>query len=73
MKKIDQLKKFRNYIQNNWDRIFDWRQKVEKIPDGARSLGAMESNQRRISFRMKRRGMCWSQSWSLGVMKVIQG
>ncbi|HHU20811.1 MAG TPA: ISLre2 family transposase [Bacilli bacterium] len=72
-KKIDQLKKFKNYIQNNWTRIFDWRQKVEKIPDGARSLGAMESNQRRISFRMKRRGMCWSQSGSLGMVKVIQG
>jgi len=72
-KKIEQLRKFRNYIKNNWDRIFDWRQKVSKAPDGARSLGAMESNQRRISFRMKRRGMCWSPTGSLGMVKIIQG
>lgn len=72
-KKIDQLIKFRKYIENNWDRIFDWRNKVDKAPDGARTLGAMESNQRRISFRMKRRGMRWGQSGGLGMVKIIQG
>lgn len=72
-KKIDQANGFRKYIINNWDRIYDWRDKVEKAPDGARTLGAMESNQRRISFRMKRRGMRWSESGGLGMVKIIQG
>jgi len=72
-KKIDQLNQFKKYIENNWDRIYDWRDKVEKVPDGARALGAIESNQRRISFRMKRRGMRWGQSGGFGMVKIIQG
>src|SRR5690606_36436228 len=67
------LKDFRTYIQNNWDRIFDWREKVENPPADARSLGAMESNQRHISFRMKKRGMHWSAEGGEAMVKVKQG
>lgn len=53
-KKPEKVKDFRTYIQHNWDRIFDWREKVGNPPNDARGLGAMESNQRHISFRMKK-------------------
>lgn len=58
---MGKLKIFRTYVLRNWDRIFDWREKVEQAPKDARGLGAMESNQRHISFRMKKRGMHWSE------------
>ena len=33
----------------------------------------MESNQRHISFRMKKRGMHWSKEGAEGMVKIIQG
>ncbi|MEQ6378663.1 ISLre2 family transposase [Bacillaceae bacterium S4-13-56] len=70
---VEKLEAFRTYIEHNWERIFDWRTKVKNPPEGARSLGAMESNQRHISFRMKKRGMHWSTAGGEGMVKVIQG
>ncbi|MGM8216724.1 UPF0236 family transposase-like protein, partial [Bacillaceae bacterium W0354] len=72
-KKIENLQEFRSYIQNNWDRIFDWRDEVDQIPDDARTLGAMESNQRLITYRMKKRGMHWSKQGVEAMVKVKQG
>jgi hypothetical protein len=72
-KKIKKVNDFRKYIVNHWDRIFDWRDKVENPPKDARGLGAMESNQRQISFRMKRRGMHWSKEGAEAMVKVKQG
>lgn len=60
-KAIEKAQRFRTYITGNWGRIFDWREEVEDAPADARGLGAMESNQRRITFRMKKRGMHWSE------------
>lgn len=40
---IKKVNKFRSYILENWERIFDWREFVEQPPKDARSLGAMES------------------------------
>ena len=70
---VEKLNTFRTYVVRNWDRIFDWREKVEQAPKDARSLGAMESNQRRISFRMKKRGMHWSAEGCEAMVKVKQG
>ncbi|MED4322024.1 hypothetical protein P9232_11250, partial [Weizmannia sp. CD-2023] len=39
----------------------------------ARGLGAMESNQRHISFRMKKRGMHWSELGAEAMVKIKQG
>lgn len=72
-KEQSKLKTFRTYILRNWDRIFDWRDKVKQAPKGARGLGAMESNQRHISFRMKKRGMHWSEAGCEAMIKVKQG
>ncbi len=72
-KKSQKLKDFCTYISGNWERIFDWRMKVEKKPQVARGLGAMESNQRHVSFRMKKRGMHWSAAGAEGMVKVKQG
>ena len=72
-KKLEKVKDFRTYIQHNWERIFDWREKVENPPNDARGLGAMESNQRHISFRMKKRGMHWSSEGGKAMVKVKQG
>lgn len=72
-KEIKKVNDFRGYILNNWDRIFDWRDKVKSHPKDARGLGGMESNQRRISFRMKKRGMHWSKEGAEAMVKVKQG
>ena len=72
-KQAEKVKAFRSYIQNNWDRIYDWREKVKNPPEDARSLGAMESNQRHVSFRMKKRGMHWSLEGAEAMVKVKQG
>lgn len=70
---IKKVKEFRTYITGNWNRIFDWRDVVEEAPSDARGLGAMESNQRRITFRMKKRGMHWSKNGCEAMVKVKQG
>lgn len=72
-KSLKKLNDFRTYILRNWDRIFDWREKVENPPSEARGLGAMESNQRHISYRMKKRGMHWSEKGCKAMVKVKQG
>lgn len=70
IKKVDQ---FRTYILNHWDYILDWRKRINDAPKGARGLGAMESNQRRITFRMKKRGMHWSREGAEAMVKIRQG
>lgn len=72
-KEIEKVQKFRTYILNHWDFIEDWRERIDDPPQGARRLGAMESNQRRISFRMKKRGMHWSKEVAEAIVKVKQG
>lgn len=72
-KKLEKVKEFRTYINRNWDRIIDWRVCVDNPPKEARSLGAMESNQRRITYRMKKRGMHWSQKGAEAMVKIKQG
>lgn len=72
-KEIKKIIDFRKYITNHWTRIFDWRNEIKDHPKGARALGGMESNQRRVSFRMKRRGMHWSVEGAEALVKVKQG
>lgn len=72
-KDIEKVTKFRTYILNHWDYISDWRNRVDSYPKDARGLGAMESNQRRITFRMKRRGMHWSKAGAEAMVKIKQG
>ncbi|MBU5594541.1 ISLre2 family transposase [Amphibacillus sp. MSJ-3] len=72
-KKLKKVREFRSYILNNWDRIIDWREYVDNPPKDGRSLGAMESNQRHITYRMKKRGMHWSADGAEAMVKVKQG
>jgi len=72
-KKIEKVSEYRSYILNNWSRIIDWRECVDHPPENARSLGAMESNQRRITYRMKKRGMHWSSEGAEAMVKIKQG
>ena len=72
-KQTEKVEKFRSYILNNWDRIIDWRACINNPPKDARSLGAMESNQRHITYRMKKRGMHWSPDGAEAMVKVKQG
>lgn len=72
-KKIERVLKFRTYIINHWDYISDWRTRIDNPPMDARGLGAMESNQRRVSFRMKKRGMHWSKEGAEAMVKIRQG
>lgn len=66
-KEIEKVQEFRTYI------LKDWRERIDAPPQGSRRLGAMESNQRRISFRMKKRGMHWSKENAEALVKVKQG
>ena len=72
-KKMKKVTEFRSYILNHWDYISDWRERIQDPPKGARGLGAMESNQRRITFRMKKRGMHWSKEGAEAMVKIRQG
>lgn len=72
-KDLKKFTEFKTYITGNWDRIFDWREVIEEPPADARRLGAMESNQRRITFRMKKRGMHWSKKGCEAMVKIKQG
>jgi len=72
-KEIKRVSEFRTYITNHWERIFDWRKVVKNAPRDARSLGCIESRQRHISFRMKKRGMHWSAIGAEAMVKVKQG
>ena len=72
-KLIEKVDKFRTYILNHWDYISDWRKRTNDAPKGARGLGAMESNQRHITYRMKKRGMHWSREGAEAMVKVKQG
>lgn len=51
----------------------DWWERVEHLPKNVRNFGKMESNQRHISFRMKKRGMHWSTEGGEAMVKVKQG
>ncbi|BBN98284.1 ISLre2 family transposase [Sporolactobacillus terrae] len=72
--RIKQVEKVKQYLIGHWDRLFDWREIMAKetLPENAGRLGAMESNQRHLTFRMKKRGMHWGESEE-GMVKVIQG
>src|SRR5699024_10772884 len=70
---VKKVKDFRTYILGHWEYIKDWRQRIDHPPKGARGLGGMESNQRKISFRMKKRGMHWSNGGAEAMVKVKQG
>ena len=72
-KKIEKVNEFRTYILNHWEFVRDWRERIDHSPEDARGLGAMESNQRHISFRMKKRGMHWSKEGAEAMVKVKQG
>ncbi|GGE57254.1 hypothetical protein GCM10011391_40180 [Pullulanibacillus camelliae] len=72
-KKTEKVKVFRTYILNNWDRILNWKKRIDNPPEDARNLGAMESNQRRVTYRMKKRGMHWSPEGAEAMVKVKQG
>lgn len=72
-KQIEKVNVFRKYILNNWERIYDWREIVTDSPKDARKLGAMESNQRHVSYRMKKRGMHWSKDGGEAMVKIKQG
>lgn len=70
---IEKVKKLQTYIVGHWDYVKDWRKRISNPPKDARGLGAIESNQRKISFRMKKRGMHWSPDGAEAMVKVKQG
>src|SRR5690625_1197031 len=72
-KAIEKGREFQTYIVRHWAYIKDWRKRISHAPKGARGLGSMESNQRKISFRMKKRGMHWSKDGAEAMVKVKQG
>jgi hypothetical protein len=57
---------------NHWDELIDWREEASDVPVNAGGMGTIESNQKRLAFRMKRRGMKWSKKGAQAVAKVQQ-
>src|SRR5699024_4314849 len=47
--------------------------RVDDPPKESRGLGAMESHQRRVSLRMKKRGMHWRKEGAEAMVKEKQG
>ena len=65
--------KARAYVQARVSTGADWRVRIEDVPDGARSLGTMESNgDKLVANRLKKRGMSWSRAGVERLAKVIQ-
>ena len=65
--------KARAYVQARVSTGADWRVKMTDVPDGARSLGTMESNgDKLVANRLKKRGMSWSRAGVERLAKVIQ-
>ena len=67
------IEAMRKYLEGHWDLLRDWREVSPNRPENARGMGSMESNQRRLAYRMKRRGMYWSETGAEAVAKVQQG
>jgi hypothetical protein len=61
------------YLLRNWEFIKDWKTESSYTNIDARNMGTIESNQRRLAYRMKRRGMKWSKEGAQAVAKVQQG
>jgi len=65
--------KARAYVQARVSTGADWRVRIEDVPDGARSLGTMESNgDKLVANRLKKRGMSWIRAGVERLAKVIQ-
>ncbi|WP_187119684.1 ISLre2 family transposase [Numidum massiliense] len=69
-KRIENMQK---YLEGHWEILCDWREVSPDVPKNARRMGCMESNQRRLAYRMKRRGMYWSEEGAQAIAKVQQG
>lgn len=54
----------------NWNRIFDWKDRFDKPPENTRRLCVMETNQRRVSCGMVKRGMHWSKDVLETMVKI---
>src|SRR5699024_4575519 len=72
-KEVNRVSDFRTYIVNRWERIVDCSYIVEDAPTDARSRGCIESRQRHVPFRLKRRGMHWSAIGAESMVTVHQG
>ena len=61
------------YLLNNWAYLQDWREHTSYSKENVRGMGTIESNLRRMAYRMKRRGMRWSVTGAQAVVKIQQG
>jgi hypothetical protein len=69
------VKQARNYVENHLYDGVDWRYRKggEEIPEGARGLGTMESQEDKLfANRVKKRGMSWTIKGVERMGKVIQ-
>ena len=67
------IREMGDYLLNHWPYLQDWRSQTKHSLENARGMGTIESNLRRMSYRMKRRGMRWSKKGAQAVVKVQQG
>src|SRR5699024_11296825 len=56
-----------------WFRTLIMYKRVINHPEKARNLLAMKSNQRHVTYRMKKRGMHWSPEGAEAMVKLKQG
>jgi hypothetical protein len=71
--KEKELLKARNYLENNWSGLVDYRKRIKEKTDNLQGLGAIESNlDKVIANRMKKRGMAWSLKGAHHMAKIIQ-
>ena len=64
--------KEREHVLRCLEKGIDWLKKVVQVPEGARGLGTMESNEDKLfAYRMKKLGMSWTIPGAQRIGKVI--
>jgi len=68
--KRKEIQKLEKTILKNWESLKDYRNRSDKVPEGARGIGNIENfNDNLVADRMKKRGMSWSKE---GVENLLQ-
>ncbi|PTQ56875.1 MAG: hypothetical protein BSOLF_2551 [Candidatus Carbobacillus altaicus] len=68
--KRKEIQKLEKTILKNWESLKDYRNRSDKVPEGARGIGNIENyNDNLVADRIKKRGMSWSKE---GVENLVQ-
>ena len=67
----EEIERLKKYLLNNWEGLWDYREKIPGLPEDCRGLGGMESNIDKYANRFKKKGMSWSRRGATNMAKVM--